>query len=205
MEGWQNTAELVLIVLLLTVQTAGNCVLIFNFTDFRWRRLVSRHKLHDFIHSFSHANNKHTCDLCKSTLVDDDSYDERRTLLSFKAYDSDASYGGLIAPCNVMLQYTIQLEETFVKHFRNLQKVTCVGHDLLQLLESIQLNQPCNSFNKKHLLMLFTGLRIYYCLKFANRELRLPGRKNKKYFKLTFVSATNVSVINGLFRIFPIM
>ena len=35
-----------------------------------------------------------TCDLCKSTLVDDDSYDDRRTLLPFKAYDSDASYGG---------------------------------------------------------------------------------------------------------------
>ena len=38
---------------------------------------VSRHKLHDFIHSFSHANNKSAGDLCKSTLVDDDSYDDR--------------------------------------------------------------------------------------------------------------------------------
>ena len=37
---------------------------------------------------------KHTCDLCKSTLVDDDSYDDRQAVLSFKAYDSDASYGG---------------------------------------------------------------------------------------------------------------
>ena len=55
---------------------------------------VSRHKLHDFIHSFSHANNKFTCNLFKSTLVDDDSYDDRRTLLSFKAYDSDSGGGG---------------------------------------------------------------------------------------------------------------
>ena len=54
--------------------------------------------------------------------------------------------GGLIAPSDVMLQYTMQLGETFVKHFSNLQKVSCVGHDLLQLLESIQLDQPCNSF-----------------------------------------------------------
>ena len=94
MEGWQNTAELVLIVLLLTVQIAGYCVLIFNFTDSVRDEPVSRHKLHDFIYSFSHANNKHTCYLCKSTLVDDDNYDDRQTLLSFKAYDSDASYGG---------------------------------------------------------------------------------------------------------------
>ena len=92
--------------------------------------------------------------------------------------------GGLIAPSNVVLHYTMQLEETFVKHFSNLQKVTCVGHDLVQLLESIQLDQPCNSFSKKYLLMLFTKLRIYYYLKFANRELRSPGRKNKKYFKV---------------------
>ena len=117
-----------------------------------------------------------TCDLCKSTLVDDDSYDDRRTLLSSKACDSEASYGGLIAPSNVMLQYTMQPEEAIVKHFSNLQKVTCVGHDLLQLLESIQLHQPCHSFNKK--------LRIYYCLKFSYRELRSSGRKNKKYFKV---------------------
>ena len=48
-----------------------------------------------------------------------------------------------------MLQYTMQLEETFFKHFSNLQKVACVGHDLLQLLKSIQLDQPCNFFNKK--------------------------------------------------------
>ena len=127
---------------------------------------------------------RNTCDLCKSTLVDDDSYDDRRTLLSFKAYDSDASYGGLTAPSNVMLQYTMQLEETFVKHFSNLQKVTYVGHDLLQLLESIQLYQPCNSFNKKYLLMLVTRLRVYYCLKFANRELRSSGRKNTTYFRV---------------------
>ena len=55
---------------------------------------MSRHKLHDFIHSFSHANNKSAGDLCKSTLVDDDSYDDRRALLSFKAYDSDSGGGG---------------------------------------------------------------------------------------------------------------
>ena len=144
---------------------------------------MSRHKLHDFIDSFSHGNNKRAGDLCKSTLVDDDSYDDRRTPLSFKAYDSDSG-GGLIAPSSVMLQYTMQLGETFVKHFSNLQKVSCVGHDPLQLLESIQLDQPCNSFNKKYRLMLFTRLRIYYCLKFANRELRSPGRKNEKYFKV---------------------
>jgi len=83
-----------------------------------------------------------------------------------------------------MLQYTIQLEDTFIKHLRNLQKVTCVGRELLQLLESIHLDQPCVSFNTKYLLMLFIRLRVYYCLKFANRELRTPGRKNKKYFKV---------------------
>ena len=55
---------------------------------------MSRHKLHDFIHSFSHANSKSAGDLCKSTLVDDDSYDDRRALLSFKAYDSDSGGGG---------------------------------------------------------------------------------------------------------------
>ena len=58
---------------------------------------MSRHKLHDFIDSFSHGNNKRAGDLCKSTLVDDDSYDDRRTRLSFKAYDSDSG-GGVDCP-----------------------------------------------------------------------------------------------------------
>ena len=71
--------------------------------------------------------------------MDDDSYDDRRTILSLKAYESDSAYRGLIAPSNVMLHYTINLEETFVKHFRNLQKATSVGHGLLQLLDSISL------------------------------------------------------------------
>ena len=54
---------------------------------------MSRHKLHDFIDSFSHANKKRAGDLCKSTLMDDDSYDDRRTRLSLKAYDSNSRGG----------------------------------------------------------------------------------------------------------------
>ena len=85
----------------------------------------------DFTHSFSHSNNtlflgyndiyaykfSHLFGYVQArlgTLVDDDTDGDRRTLISFKVYDSDSSYGGLIAPSNVMLKYTIKLEGTFL-------------------------------------------------------------------------------------------
>ena len=45
MDGWENTAELVLIALVLIVQTIGGCVLIFNLPISVGDEPVSKHML----------------------------------------------------------------------------------------------------------------------------------------------------------------
>ena len=42
----------------------------------------------------------------------------------------------------------------------------------------------CSGFPKIYVLKLFVRMRIYYALKFGNRELSTVSKKNKKYFTI---------------------
>ena len=128
---------------------------------------------------------KHKCPVCESALTDQtESYNETKTFLLYKAYDSDSSiFGGLVVPSESMMSYVVSLEDKFVEYFRNLKKVNSIGGDLLQLLKKDKLDS-CEFFDSKYMLLLFTRMRIYYCLKFANRTLQESKRKNRKYMKV---------------------
>ena len=131
------------------------------------------------------TSNKHKCDTCGKAVVNDTTNNIRHTFLHFKSYEANSStHRGLIVPSESMLQYVVELEDQFVGYFSSLKKTKGVGNELLDILDRVTLQQPCASFAKKYLLMLFIRMRIYYCLKFANRELKSSKRKNRKYLKI---------------------
>ena len=95
-------------------------------------------------------------------------------------------YGGLVVPSVAMINFPTALEDEFVQFFSNLTKVFDIAKDLLNKLLSIHLNIECQDFDKEFLLMLFIRTRIYYCLKFENRQLATSKkRRNKKFIKVT--------------------
>ena len=127
---------------------------------------------------------KHKCSAC-SMLVNDNIDTDRSTFLFFKAYDTDSSmFGGLVAPSEEMIEFTTAIENKFIDFFRKLNKTHGIGKDLLQILEKVNLTVGCQDFAKDYLLKLFIRMRIYYCLKFANRNLEASKRKNRKYLKI---------------------
>ncbi len=130
--------------------------------------------------------NVHKCQQCSNLVSDDDISDDQSALLVFKAYETDtSSFGGLIAPSTSMLLYTTALEDEFVQYFKQLRKTTDIGKDLLKRLMEIRLDVSCPNFDKNFLLRLFVRMRIYYCLKFENRNLsKTKKRKNRKYLKV---------------------
>ena len=83
-----------------------------------------------------------------------------------------------------MLQYVVELEDQFVGYFSSLKKTKGVGNELLDILDRVTRQQPCASFAKKYVLMLFIRMRIYFCSKFANGELESSKRMNRKYLKI---------------------
>lgn len=129
----------------------------------------------------------HECSTCREAVVTDEIGDNRNLLCFFKAYKSDKSFGGLLAPTAPYLQYIKQLEDMFVKDFSMYTKSDGIGKSILTKLQCVPVSfQHCPEFPFQYLLKLFLRMRIYYSLKFANRDFSsCKKKKSKKYIKVT--------------------
>ena len=130
----------------------------------------------------------HECSTCREAVVTEKLEDNRNLLCFFKAYKSEKSFGGLLAPATSYLQYVIQLEDLFVKDFSMYTKSVGVGKSILMKLQDVPVSfQHCPEFPFQYLLKLFLRMRIYYSIKFANRNLSCKNnnKRSKKYIKVT--------------------
>ena len=132
---------------------------------------------------------KHKCSSCESALVKDQLEDNRNYLCFFKAYESDKSFGGLIAPTAPFLEYVIRLENIFVTNFSTYTKSNGIRKKILLQLQKVPVPfEQCPHFALQFLLKLFLRMRIYYSIKFANRDLSTAkskrNKKSKKYIKV---------------------
>ena len=126
----------------------------------------------------------HECSTCRGAMVTEKLDDSRNLLCFFKEYEG----GGLLAPTASYLQYVIQLEDLFVKDFSMYTKSVGVGKSILTKLQDVPVSfHHCPEFPFQYLLKLFLRMRIYYSIKFANRNLscKNKNKKSKKYIKIT--------------------
>ncbi len=131
----------------------------------------------------------HKCSTCESALVTNQLEDNRNLLCFFKAYESEKTFGGLIAPTKPYLEYVIKLEDIFVRDFSAYTKCDGIMKTILIQLQSVPVPfTQCSEFPRNHLLKLYLKMRIYYCIKFANRDLSTSkgkkAKKSKKYIKV---------------------
>ena len=131
---------------------------------------------------------RHACQMCKDKLVSNTFDDSRKLFCFFKAYESDKSaFGGLHAPSMSFFEFITKMEDVFVANFSVFSKSSYVGKHLLAKLENVAVSfQMCENFPIDYLRKLFLRMRIYYCLKFANRDFASPKskRKSRKYIKV---------------------
>ena len=112
-------------------------------------------------------------------MVTDKLDDNRNLLCLFKAYELEKCFGGLLAPAAPYLQYIKNLEDVFVKDFSMFTKHNAIGKTILSKLQGVPVPfTHCTEFPLQYLLKLFLRVRIYYTIRFANREF-LPARKRK--------------------------
>ena len=130
---------------------------------------------------------KHQCETCTAALVSHELDDNRKLLCYFKAYETEeVPFGGLNAPTIPYLEYVTQLETVFLTNFSIFTKSSCVGKHILSKLKAVPMSfQTCPDFPLEFLQKLFLQMRIFYCLKFANRDFSSCKRKDRKYIKVT--------------------
>ena len=128
---------------------------------------------------------KHDCETCKGKLVMQELDDTSQLFCFFKAYQSQTGpFGGLLAPASNFLNYVVSLEDTFVALLPSVVFKVGLGKSLLTELPQFSLPE-CSEFPSLFLLKLFIRMRLYYALKFQNRQLASGNKKCKKYFKVS--------------------
>ena len=128
---------------------------------------------------------KHDCETCKGKLVMQELDDSNKLFCFFKAYQSQTGpFGGLLAPSSSFINYVVSLEDIFVELLPSVVFKVGVGKLLLTQLPQFSLPE-CSEFPSLFLLKLFIRMRLYYALKFRNRQLVSGNKKCKKYFKVS--------------------
>ena len=126
----------------------------------------------------------HSCTNCKEVLVSNNLDDNRKQFCFFKAY-KESNFGGLNIPSTCYLEYITKLEDAFVKSFSVTTRNTNVGINILKVIERIPVPfHTCAEFPLAYLQKLFVRMRIYYSIKFANREFSSTKKKSRKYLKV---------------------
>ena len=130
----------------------------------------------------------HQCPTCKSALVTNELEENRNLLCFFKAYESEKTFGGLLAPTKPCLDYVTKLEDQFVRDFSAYTKSEGIRKKILVHPQSVPVPfTVCSEFQLDYLLKLFLRMRIYYSIKFAKRDLSTgskKAKKSKKYIKV---------------------
>ena len=106
-----------------------------------------------------------------------------RSSIALEKTTLTSSFGALIPPSDVFMNYVLELEAIFMMEFeRNISK-TNIGKYILSKLPTFSSFQ-CSSFPSQYLLKLFLRMQIHYALKFGNRELYSAKKKDRKYLKV---------------------
>ncbi|KAL1488675.1 hypothetical protein ABEB36_014475 [Hypothenemus hampei] len=116
---------------------------------------------------------KHSCALCQE-------YSQKNTNLSNETLLY--TFGNLRMPPISFYIYIYELDSIFCTSFPFLSLQNNLGIKVKTELEKVPFTHPCNSFPHNYLLCLYTRMRIFYTLKYANRNFALQkgSRRNKK-------------------------
>jgi hypothetical protein len=130
------------------------------------------------------ALKKHQCSACKASLVNPNLDSSSKLFCFFKGYESNTkTFGGLTVPNDKFIAYVAQIEDKIIQFFPEVMRCKGVAKDLIGKLPLYQVEE-CGQFPSEYTLKLYIRLRIYYIIKFGNRNISSGKRKNRKYFKV---------------------
>lgn len=136
---------------------------------------------------------QHSCDTCTKYNDEKTLQKEAAVFLEFKAYSTSKNYGGLNLPPINIVEYVKQLETIFVENFNKISCYENVGAKLKELYDNIPFTHPCKEFPHKYFLSLYVRMRIYFTLKFANRDI-----KNRYSLKQSIQPNIKLNILKNL-------
>lgn len=125
--------------------------------------------------------NVHTCQKCEEFANAHQNLDETTLYSQFRAYQTKnlETFGKLYMPQDNFFYYVCELEQIFVENFEKTAVLDNVLTTLIELYKAVHFQHPCEDFPHNYLLRLYSRMRLFYCLKFINRNFRTTDEGKK--------------------------
>jgi len=124
----------------------------------------------------------HNCDTCELVLHDIKPVVDSTTVYMWHRSYSASSHSGLIAVFATFQDYTQQCESIFNSMFAKCGHQKGISSKIVHHLLNVPLTVAWLTFPKVNFFAFFVWVRIFYMLKFNNRDVRQTSgaKKNKK-------------------------
>lgn len=130
---------------------------------------------------------QHSCQICQEYTNLSDLEEKESQFCNLKAYHSDKEhFGGLTVPPKNMVEYITLLENKFVDNFNDFAYQSNIGAKFRNIFSDIPFPHPCKDFPISYFISLYIRVRIYFTLKFVNRDIRTL-KTNKPNSKVTIL------------------
>lgn len=162
------------VVLLIVTQKQNN----FNIDNYDYRNMpVTEENVFIYVCGYllRRIFIKHFCDRCAILAENNNNLNTSNIYSYFKAYNNEKdTFGSLYIPSEIFVDNIKKLHTKFFDNFDIITKPN-VLQKFLEILCVVEFSHVYPDFPKMYLLKLFIRVRIYYVLKFINRDF-----KNKK-------------------------
>lgn len=128
----------------------------------------------------------HKCETCEGYAKSITQLDDSTFYCYLRSYDNRSdTFGKLYMPHNNFVHLISHLDSAFRERFENISTETSVVRNFANLFSLISYKHPCDNFPIKYCIMLYSRVRLYYLLKYINRNFKTQTiadqkkRKNK--------------------------
>lgn len=124
---------------------------------------------------------KHTCDVCTLYATNQQHVEDRTLYSHFKAYtaNTDKPFGSLYMPSETFVHFVSQMNTIFFERFEKFVIQDNVVQNFVIQFKKINFLHPCKNFPYNYVIHLFARMRLYFTLKFINRNFKARSSKNK--------------------------
>lgn len=123
----------------------------------------------------------HSCEVCVGYSKDHQNLDATSYFCYFKAYDNANNdyFGNLAMPNDEFVAFVCHLETLFAENFESFVVKDSVIEHFINSFKQVDYQHPCREFPYDYMLHLYSRLRLFYTLKYVNRNFKTVQNKRK--------------------------
>lgn len=154
---------------------------IIQDTDYKNNILLKKFNRYISGYLINKCLQQHTCKMCEDYANAYQNLDDSSIFCYFKAYKTKSLniFGNLKMPDDDFVNLIAAFEHLYELNFKNIILKDNVINEFVKIFQRIEFRHPCPLFPYQYLLHLYTRVKMFYSLKYANRNFISCGKNRK--------------------------